>query len=247
MTATSPAPVTLTSEQEARGLLAAAHRIAVFDGLSEGTWNHFSYMVDDELMLITPTDLHWADMEADSLVLVDADKQAARARGLQFYIGYRIHYPIHRARPDARAVLHAHPPYATALSLLEDGALISMSQNSSKFYGRVAINETFDELGDPEEQGERLVRALGDKAVLFMRGHGVTVLAPTIEKAYTELYLLELACRSQILALSTGRPLRVFTDAESAQRAGSGPGDEESQRHFRAMRNHVASLATKRR
>jgi ribulose-5-phosphate 4-epimerase/fuculose-1-phosphate aldolase len=244
MTAISDAPAGVDTERQVRDLLAAAHRIAVYDGLSEGTWNHFSYMVDDEMMLITPTDVHWADMEPDSLVLVDADKRAARTRGLQFYIGYRIHYPLHQARPDARAVLHAHPPYATALSLLEDATLISMSQNSSKFYGRVAINETFDEFGDPEEQGERLARAVGDKAVLFMRGHGVTVLAPTIEKAYTELYLLELACRSQILALSTGRPLRVFTDAESAQRAGTGPGDEESQRHFHTMRKHVCGHAS---
>lgn len=246
MTATSEALAAVVSEQEARELLAGAHRIAFFDGLSEGTWNHFSYMVDDEQMLITPTDLHWADIEANSLVLVDADKHAARARGLQFYIGYRIHYPIHQARPDARAVLHAHPPYATALSLLDDVSVISMSQNSSKFYGRVAVNETFDELGDPEEQGERLVRSIGDKAVLFMRGHGVTVLAPTIEKAYTELYLLELACRSQVFALSTGRPLRVFTDAESAERAGSGPGDEESKNHFHAMLNHVGNPGSHR-
>lgn len=234
------------SEDEARELLAAAHRIATFDGLSEGTWNHFSYMVDDEHMLITPASVHWADVGPDSLVLVDADKQAARARGLQFYIGYRIHYPLHEARPDARAILHAHPPYLTALGLLEDPTLISMSQNSSKFYGRIAVNESFDELGDPEEQGERLARAVGDKSVLFMRGHGVTVLAPTIEKAYLELYLLELAARSQILALSTGQPLRVFTEAESAERVGSGPGDEEASRHFRAMLEHVGPVGGRR-
>jgi ribulose-5-phosphate 4-epimerase/fuculose-1-phosphate aldolase len=190
-------------------------------------------------MLITPADVHWADVDADSLVLVDSDREAARARGLMFYIGYRIHYPIHKARPDARAVLHAHPPYATALSMLEDVQVISMSQNSSKFYGRVAVNDSFDELGDPEDQGERLARAIGGKSVLFMRGHGVTLLAPTIEQAYTELYLLELACRSQVFAMSTGQPLRVFTEDESAQRVGAGPGEEESRRHFTAMRNHV--------
>ena len=56
-------------EAYARDLLAAAHRIAAHDGLAEGTWNHFSFMLDSNRMLITPADRHWALIDGDSLVL----------------------------------------------------------------------------------------------------------------------------------------------------------------------------------
>src|ERR1700753_772805 len=101
------ATATATDHDEARAcaVLAAAHRIAAYDGLAEGTWNHFSLMLDADRMLITPADRHWSLVDGEALVLA-ADEDDARARGLQFAIGYRIHRPLHDIRPDATCVLH---------------------------------------------------------------------------------------------------------------------------------------------
>jgi ribulose-5-phosphate 4-epimerase/fuculose-1-phosphate aldolase len=229
-------------EAYARDVLAAAHRIAAHDGLAEGTWNHFSFMLDSNRMLITPADRHWALIDGDSLVLSTGDEDA-RARGLQFLIGYRIHQPLHEVRPDARCVLHAHPPYATALSLLDEPELIVASQMSVEFAGRIAYNDRYDLIGGAEGQGERIASALGDNDVLLLRGHGVVVVAETIESAYLDLYTLELACRSQVLAMSTGRAVRPMGAIEVAELTGSGPDrgehDEEARRHFQAMRQLV--------
>jgi ribulose-5-phosphate 4-epimerase/fuculose-1-phosphate aldolase len=230
-------------ESAAREALAAAHRIAVADGLSEGTWNHFSLMLDERRMLITPTDFHWSQVTPESLVLVE-DDESARARGTQFYIGYRIHAPLHRVRPDAVCALHAHPPYATALSTLEDNQMLPISQMSVSFHGRVAYNEKYDLLDGPQEQGASIAAALGDNDVLLLRGHGVVVVGPTVEQAYGELMTLELACRTQMLAMATGRPMRVLTEAEAAQLGGSPPGKEEAARHFTAMREFVDAGST---
>ena len=226
-------------EEEARQDLAAAHRMAVYDGLCEGTWNHFSLMLDATRMLITPADRHWELMEPESLALVDDDTHAARERGLQFYIGYRIHYPVHVARPDAPCLLHVHPPYATALSALDDDELLPASQHSLEFVGRVAYNDLYDGIGDPETQGERIAEALGDRNVLFLRGHGVVVVGRTIHEAYQDLYTLELACRTQILALSTGRPLRTLSADDLASLTHSDDGGVDARRHFDAMRGVV--------
>jgi ribulose-5-phosphate 4-epimerase/fuculose-1-phosphate aldolase len=229
-------------EAYARDVLAAAHRIAAHDGLAEGTWNHFSFMLDSNRMLITPADRHWALIDGDSLVLSTGDEDA-RARGLQFLIGYRIHQPLHEVRPDARCVLHAHPPYATALSLLDEPELIVASQMSVEFAGRIAYNDRYDLIGGAEGQGERIASALGDNDVLLLRGHGVVVVAETIESAYLDLYTLALACRSQVLAMSTGRAVRPMGAIEVAELTGSGPDrgehDEEARRHFQAMRQLV--------
>jgi ribulose-5-phosphate 4-epimerase/fuculose-1-phosphate aldolase len=235
-------------ETHARDVLSAAHRIAVHDGLAEGTWNHFSFMLDSDRMLITPADRHWALIDGDSLVLSTNDDDA-RARGLQFLIGYRIHQPLHDVRPDARCVLHAHPPYATALSLLDEPELVAASQMSVGFAGRISYNDRYDLVGGGEGQGERIAAALGDKDVLLLRGHGVVVIGDTIESAYLDLYTLELACRSQVLAMSTGRPLRPMGATEVAELTDSGSdrGDhQEARRHFAAMRELVDGPSDRR-
>jgi len=236
-------------EADARDVLAAAHRIAAHDGLAEGTWNHFSFMLDSSRMLITPADRHWALIDGESLVLSTGDDNA-RARGLQFLIGYRIHQPLHEVRPDARCVLHAHPPYATALSLLDEPELVVASQMSIGFAGRIAYNDRYDLVGGVEGQGQRIASALGDRDVLLLRGHGVVVIGETIESAYLDLYTLELACRSQVLAMSTGRSLRPMGAIEVAELTGSGPDrgedDGEARRHFQAMRQLVDGLGGRR-
>jgi ribulose-5-phosphate 4-epimerase/fuculose-1-phosphate aldolase len=222
-------------ESAARRDLAAAHRLAVYDGLCEGTWNHFSLMLDARRMLITPADRHWSAIDPDALVVADGDDQEARKNGLQFYIGYRIHYPVHMARPEASCVLHVHPPYTTALSLLDEEELLPASQTSVEFVGRLAYSDSYDGFGDAEKQGERIAAALGDRDILFLRGHGVVVVGRTVHEAYQDLYLLELACRTQILALSTGRRLRLFAPDEIETLSRFDDGGADARRHFDAM------------
>ena len=64
-----------TAEQETRRDLAAAHRLAVRDGLNEGTWNHLSAMSPDdpEIMLISPGYTHWSQVTANNLAAVGPD------------------------------------------------------------------------------------------------------------------------------------------------------------------------------
>jgi ribulose-5-phosphate 4-epimerase/fuculose-1-phosphate aldolase len=55
--------------------------------------------------------------------------------------------------------------------------------------------------------------AMVGNSVMMMGNHGVTVVGETVAHAFEELYYLERACRNVVLALSTGRPLRVMGDA----------------------------------
>jgi ribulose-5-phosphate 4-epimerase/fuculose-1-phosphate aldolase len=232
------------SEREGRVELAAAHHISLLDGLTEATWNHYSLIVSDgegdaKRMLITPGDRHWSRVTASSLASVGEDAEAARAKGGVFWIGYRIHFPVHEARPDAHCMLHAHPRYTTALSLLGPGALLPVSQQSLNIYERVTYNDRYDGLeGDSEAQGHAIAEALGDKDVLVLKGHGVFVVAPTVAEAYHDLFLLEVAARTQILAMSTGAKLTPFTDDEVRKLYNPRGGIARSiaNQQFRAMR-----------
>jgi ribulose-5-phosphate 4-epimerase/fuculose-1-phosphate aldolase len=76
----------------------------------------------------------------------------------------------------------------------------------------VAYDPVFAGLADATEEGERVGDALGTARVLFLAHHGVIVVGETIAGCFHGLYLLERACRHQVLAMSTGRPLAMVSE-----------------------------------
>ncbi len=58
--------------------------------------------------------------------------------------------------------------------------------------------------------GERMAKILGDADVLFLGNHGIITAAPTVAQAFDDLYFVERAAQTQILAMSTGRPLTLL-------------------------------------
>src|SRR5438128_4712775 len=72
---------------------------------------------------------------------------------------------------------------------------------------RVTIDLGYSGIADNDEEGQRLVRALGDKRRMMLGNHGVLVVAGTVAEAFDDLYYLERACQTQVSAYSTGQPL----------------------------------------
>jgi ribulose-5-phosphate 4-epimerase/fuculose-1-phosphate aldolase len=123
-----------------------------------------------------------------------------------------IHQPVHRLSPQGTCVLHTHMPYATALCMLENPRLEMAVQSALGFYDDVAYDPTYNGLAYDVSEGERLAQSLGDKSVLMMANHGVLVVGKTVPLAFERLYFLERAAQAQVLALSTGRPLRLISE-----------------------------------
>ena len=119
-----------------------------------------------------------------------------------------IHGRMHAARPDLRCILHTHMPYATALTSVAGARLEPINQNALRFLGRIAYDDDYGGLALDGEEGERLASVLGDKRILFMANHGVSTAGPSVAAAFDDLYFLERACQNQVLAMSTGRPLK---------------------------------------
>jgi ribulose-5-phosphate 4-epimerase/fuculose-1-phosphate aldolase len=114
-------------------------------------------------------------------------------------------------------VLHTHQPWALALNMLEDNRLLPANQTAAFFHGHIAYDDNYAGTADSLEEGERLARLIGDKQIVFMKNHGVIAIGSTIAQAYKRLYKLERVCRTQVLAMSTGRPLAVLSDDIVAQ------------------------------
>lgn len=200
---------------EAKIELAGALRFAAQLGLNEGVCNHFSLAVPDEngtdRFLINPQGLNWAEIVPSDLVTVDVEGNKLAGKHSVEPTAFFIHSRIHRSKPNARCIMHTHMPYATALTLLEDGKLESVSQNSLRFYGRVAYDDDYRGLALDDAEGDRICSRLADADVMFMANHGVLICAETVAYAFDDLYYLERACTVQVLARSTGKPLRYVS------------------------------------
>jgi ribulose-5-phosphate 4-epimerase/fuculose-1-phosphate aldolase len=203
---------------EAREDLAAAYRLADRYGLSEGICNHLTLAVPgrDDRFLLIPYGMHWSEVTASSLLVVDAEGNKVEGEGFIEPTAFYIHGAIHKARAEARCVMHTHMPYALALCMIEDGRLEFADQNACRFYGRVAYDDDFGGVVLDWDEANRIASALGGKDVLFMANHGVTVVGETVARAWERLYYLDRACRAQVIAMSTGRPLKRIPDAMAA-------------------------------
>lgn len=227
--------------QQARVDLAAALRLAVRFGLEEGIDNHFTCTVPgaDDRFLLHPWGMHWAEVKASDILVVDNEGKVLEGEGEAELSAVSIHGPIHARHPKGRCVLHTHMPYATALCTVEEGFIEPISQTALQFYDDVAYDEAFNGLAFQSSEGERMAEVMGDKSVLFLSNHGVVVVGETIPGAFADLYFLERVCQLQVLAMSTGKPLkRVSPNMAAHARAGFRRNDAAShgQLHFAALK-----------
>lgn len=197
--------------------LTAALRLAVQFGYHEGICNHFSVVVpgDEERYLINPYGVHWAEMRADQLLLIDGAGNIHEGAGEVEATARNIHIAGHRANPRHQCILHVHMPYATSITMVEGGRLEMAHQTATRFYGRMT-HHGFGGLALDEVEGERIADAQKENPhadIFFLDQHGVSVGAPSIALAFDELYYLERACRQQVIAQSSGKPLKILPDA----------------------------------
>jgi ribulose-5-phosphate 4-epimerase/fuculose-1-phosphate aldolase len=193
--------------------LAAAFRLAVRMDLHEGVCNHFSFMLaDGKRFLLNRYGLHWSEVTASNLLTLDPEGNVLEGEGEFEKTAFYIHSRIHLANPRAACVLHTHMPYATALTLLENGRLEMVEQNALRFHDDIAYDDTYNGLVVDNAEGDRLARVLGSKRVMFLANHGIIVVGPSIAEAFDLMYYLERACRLQVLARSTGGKLKPIRD-----------------------------------
>jgi ribulose-5-phosphate 4-epimerase/fuculose-1-phosphate aldolase len=231
------------AERQLRVDLAAAFHLAVEFGWNESVGNHFSAAVsgDGRLFIMNRRWVHFGEIKASALQALDSgDSSIMQSDEAPDPSAWSIHGAIHAARSDARVVLHLHPPYATAIASLEDPEILPIDQNTARFFGKVAVDIGFDGIADGELEGRRIAGQLGDKNVLMMGNHGVLVINRTVANAFEDLYILERACRTLVLAYSTGRKLNVMSSNLAQKTAASWlPFEGMALAHFAALKRSL--------
>ena len=203
------------NEQQLRIDLAAAFRLAAHFDWHESIANHFSASVSDDgkTFLLNRRWRHFSTIKASELLCLNADDESVMSgEDAPEPSAWSIHGAIHATVPHARVLLHCHPPYATALSCLQDPTLKPIDQNTARFFNRIAYDLNFGGIADDAAEGQRIAASMGNHSILMMGNHGISVAAETVAEAFEHLYYLERAAKTMVLAYSTNQPLSVMSD-----------------------------------
>jgi ribulose-5-phosphate 4-epimerase/fuculose-1-phosphate aldolase len=182
--------------------LAACYRLVDLYGMTDLHLNHISARVpgNDEHFLINPFGMMYEEITASSLIKVDLDGKIIANSNPEFGInlpGYVIHSAIHGARHDVACVLHTHTNAGMAVSVLKCG-LLPLTQTAMR-WGKVAYHD-FEGVAVDIDERKRLVEDLGDCEVMILRNHGLLSVGASIGQAFNNIYRLERACQTQLLA-----------------------------------------------
>lgn len=224
-----------------RADLAAAFRWTARLNMHEAVANHFSLSVgeDGARFLMNPNQMHFSRIRASDLLLIDAnDPSTLEGPDAPDPTAWGLHGGLHRHCPHARCAMHLHSIYATALASLADSTLPPIDQNTAMFFDRVVVDEGYGGLAF-EDEGERCARLLDDpkKKVMVMGNHGVMAIGATVAETFNRMFYFERAAQNYIIALQTGRPLRMLSDdvaEKTAREIESYP--EQDVRHLAEIR-----------
>src|SRR4051812_125202 len=215
------------AERMARVELAACYRIFDMLGWTEMIFNHITLRVPggEPRFLINPFGLHYREVTASSLVLVDLEGNLLReSKWPVNKAGFVIHSAIHGAMKDAHCVMHTHTTNGVAVSCLKNG-LSSDNFYGAMLHGRVAYHDLQGVTVDTAER-ESIVRDLGDKHVMILRNHGLLSWGPSVAEAYLRLWTLQRACDVQLAAAAAGGEInRVPPEVVRRMLQESGPGE----------------------
>lgn len=146
--------------------------------------------------------LGFDEARASNIVLVDDDLNLLRGDGM-VNPSNRFHLWIYRHRPNVNAIVHTHPPYCSALSVVGK-PLVAAHMDTAMFYDDCAYLSHWPGPPIGDEEGRIIHDALGDKRAILLAHHGQLVATQTIEEAAVLAVFIERAARMQVLAESIG-------------------------------------------
>jgi ribulose-5-phosphate 4-epimerase/fuculose-1-phosphate aldolase len=229
-------------EWQLRCDMAAVFRVCARLGMNEQIGNHNSLMLPgtDKLFLINPRGLLFQEVTAGNMIVCDLDGNVVRGHGELRKVAFHIHARIHLQHPAARCVLHVHPRYLTELSMIKGGRLQLTHHNNLLLNDRIAYDEGQHGPAHSNEEGDRLAALLGDKTILIMANHGVSVVGPGVHDAFDELYIAERTCMYQMTAqtAAAGSAQELYTQPDHLRRGYNGPWGEryDARLHLDAWR-----------
>jgi L-fuculose-phosphate aldolase len=170
-------------------------------GFCAGNEGNHSYRLSEDRILCTPTGISKGQLKPDDLCVVDMEgKQVSGKRGRTSEI--LLHLFIFKNRPDIRAVIHSHPPHATAFAVAGMELPTCVHPEAEVFLGRVPTAR-YVTPGDTR-LGETLAPFVKDANTILLSNHGTVSYGSDLEDAYYKLEIVDAYSRILLLAKQVG-------------------------------------------
>jgi len=175
-------------------------------GFAAANDGNISYRVDDNHVFCSPTLISKGEMKPDDICTVDmTGKQIAGRKKRTSEV--LLHLDIYKACADVRAVVHCHPPHATAFSIAGEEIPTCVLPEVEVFLGTIptAIYET------PGSQAfaDTILPHVSKSKIAVLKNHGTVSWGDTLNHAYWWTEILDAYCKMLILAKQIGKVERI--------------------------------------
>lgn len=204
------------SEFKIREQLCDIGRRIWLKGFCAGNEGNHSFRMGDNKFFCTPTGISKGNLKPEDICTVDgAGKQIAGR--LKRSSEFLMHAAIYKARPDVVAVIHSHPPHATAFAIAGVELPTCIHPEAEVFLGPVKTAQ-YVTPGDQRLADSIIPHVQGSNTVL-MGNHGVVCFDTDLEQCYYKLEIVDAYARILLLAKQLGNvnPLGTKEMAELIQ------------------------------
>lgn len=182
--------------------LACALRLLAELNYNENFAGHITWQLPGTTtLLVNPWGLWWNEVTASRISVVDLNGEVVE--GAQPTEAIFIHTELHRNRPDARVVIHNHPPYGTLLASL--GLLPAIShQAGCLFLDDLRLVDEYRGAVNDETSGQALADDIGAATGVVMANHGVLVTGADMAEAVYRAITFERMCEMTYQQMQLG-------------------------------------------
>jgi L-fuculose-phosphate aldolase len=182
-------------------------------GFAAANDGNISVRLNDREIMCTPTMVSKGFMKPEDICKVDYDgKQLAGTRKRSSEI--LLHLAVYKNRPDVQAVVHCHPPHATAFAVAGVPIPHCVLPEVEVFLGQIptALYET----PGTQNFAETIVPHLKASNTIILANHGTVTFGPDLEKAYWHSEIIDAYCKILILAKQLGN-VNYFTPGQTKE------------------------------
>ena len=177
----------------------------------DGNGGNISVRLGPEYVLCTPTMLSKGDMEPADICLADLDGNILAGDRLRTS-ELLLHLEIYKANAQARAVVHCHPPYATAFAMTGTAPPNGLISEYEMFVGPVAVAPY--ETPGTQAFAETVIPFVEEHNTILLTNHGVVCWSDTATHAEWLVEIVETYCKKYLIAKQIGEPLKFIPDSK---------------------------------
>jgi len=193
----------MKTDWEARRDIVACARQVYEAGIVAATDGNISHRMMTDRVMITPAGRSFANLNTDELAYVDIDGNILNFEQKPSS-ELPMHLEIYRQRPEINAVIHAHPPYATAFTVTGNSLSEPILPEVVMMFGEIPTAPYATP--STQESAESIRHLIKDYDAILLDHHGAVTYGKSLEDAFYKMEKLEHAAKTVLAAKSLGIP-----------------------------------------